>query len=225
MLGGTTTLSGTLDICIADIPDDTVYLTESGPGNESPGLGSIGDGSVIELVHGRERSTVTIRHREKSEMFTDLMEIGADLARRIKLRHQCRYEWFFARGQGILVLKAKPVSSCTAILAGNRRLGKGFVSIGSELLARLGVPENKGMPVRIVYGSRARTLKLYIPSNLLENRLQLAPPAFRYWGLVPGRPYRLRYDQRSGTLTVVPFFNAPISGISRETTDRPTNQA
>ena len=217
--------SGTLDVCIADIPDGTVYFTESGPGNESPGLGSIGDGSVIELVHGKERSAVTIRHREKSEMFTDLMEVGADLAHRLKLRHQRRYEWFCEPGRGILLLKAKPVSSCTAILAGNRRLGKGFVSIGSELLARLGMPENKGMPVRIVYGSRIKTLKLYIPSNLLEHRLHLAPPAFRHWGLVPGKTYRLRYDQRSGTLMVMPFFNAPISGISREAVDRPASRS
>jgi len=207
-------LSGTLDVCIADIPGDTVYLTESGLGGESSGLGSIEDGSVVELVHGRERCHVTVRHREKSEIFSDLMELGEDQARKLKLRHQRRYEWFYAPDKAVLLLRAHPVNSCTAVFAGNRRLGKGFVSIGSELLSKLGMPENQGMPVRIVYGSRVKTLKLYVPSNLLEHRFQLAPATFRFWGLVPGRTYRLRYNQQSGTLTVVPFFNAPLSETS-----------
>jgi hypothetical protein len=207
-------LSGTLDVCIADIPDDTVYLTESGLGSESSGLGSIEDGSVVELVHGRERCLVTVRQREKSEIFSDLMELGADQARKLKLRHQRRYEWLYTLDKAALLLRPHPVSTCTAVFTGNRRLGKGFVSIGSELLAKLGMPDNKGMPVRIVYGSRAKTLKLYVPSNQLEHRFQLAPATLRFWGLVPGRTYRLRYNQQSGTLTVVPFFNAPLSESS-----------
>lgn len=196
--------SGTLDLYVANIPGNTIYLTEGGLGSGISALSAIGNGSRIRLGRNANRQTVTVRLREKSEMFTDLLEIGAPLAQQLRLKHQHRYAWSFDPDGRTLTLRPRPVNACLGPVAVNKRLGSGFVSIGCELLSRLGIPERKGMPIRIVFRSSRRTLRLYVPQNLLDRRLQLAPSACRSLGLVPGRLYRLRFDQRTGTLTIAP---------------------
>jgi hypothetical protein len=197
--------SGTLDLCVADIPADTVYLTEGGLASGTSALEAIGDEDTIRIQRNSVGQTVTIRFREKSELFADLLEISAPLARKLHLQHQRRYAWTYDPDERTLTLRPKPVSVCPAQVTANKRLGAGFVSIGYELLSRLGIPERKGTSLRIVFRAIRRTMRLYVPQNLLDRRLQMAPKTCRQLGLLPGRAYRLKFDQRTNTLTVLPI--------------------
>ncbi|MFC5702045.1 hypothetical protein ACFPVX_12160 [Cohnella faecalis] len=191
-----------IDLVAASIPPNSLYLTLNFSGGQSA-LSLIPESPSIVLKHGTLKHTVSIAKLEDRECVADFLEINPLTAKKLGLTPNRRYEINYSAANRTLTLTSSPVSLANGVILSSPKLGMGTVSIGYELLARLGIPERRGFPLRLQLGSQKFNLRLFVPTNLDENRLTLSS----YWAkklqLVSGHSYSLRYDQRTSTIAIV----------------------
>jgi hypothetical protein len=123
------------------------------------------------------------------------------LARRLQLTALRRYLLIYNPLDQTLTIKPSPLSEVTAILSSAAQSST-TLSVGYELLSRLGIPEREGMLIKVQQGKHVANFRLHVPSNLSDERLRLSLSWLQKWKLKANHSYLLQYDQRTSTLNL-----------------------
>jgi len=193
--------SGRLDLFIAKLPLHTVVLTLNC--SETSELHSIPRGERITLKRGKITQPIQLQFLEGRECFADFMEMNYALARQFQLTALRRYTLDYHPGERTLTISPAPLSETVALLASGAN-GAGFLSVGYELLSRLGIPERQGSVIKVRSGKNLARLRLHVPANLSDDRLRLPPQWQQKWKLTPNQNHLLQFDQRNFTLSIAP---------------------
>ncbi|CAI6029258.1 hypothetical protein [Cohnella sp. JJ-181] len=198
-------ISSILDLIVSDLPERTVHMTSGCPYGEANALTEIGDGTEVTLVYGRYSAKAVVRFRSGGECFYDSFELGAPLARQLRLSGDRRYRLVYDSDQKTVKIGPSPVSSASSAVGSDAKLAARRLSVGYVLLSRLGLPDDgRDHTLTVRHGGHAQRLAVRSPANLFENGLRLHPSAARALKLRPGAAYRLRYDQRAKELVLSP---------------------
>lgn len=202
-------ISSTLDLIVSDLPESTVQMTSGCAYGEENALTEIGDGTEVTLVNGNYAEKAVLRLRSGEKCFFGSFELGAPLAKRLRLSSDKRYRLVYDAKSKSLGIGPSPVSAASAPLGSDTKLGAGRLSIGYALLSRLGLPDDhRNLALTLKHGGRSRRLAVRSPANLFEGGLNLHPDAIRALNLRSGTAYRLSYDQRAKELVVRPVGRA-----------------
>ncbi|XID95015.1 hypothetical protein ACF3MZ_11085 [Paenibacillaceae bacterium WGS1546] len=195
--------TGRLDLFIAKLPVNTVVLTLNCSEGSSELLSLPRGGAKLTLVRGSEKQPIQLEILEGRECFADFMEMNYALAKRFQLRALRRYSLKYDPDERTLTISPSPLSETIAPVTPGA-VGANTVSVGFELLSRLGIPERQGMLLNVRAGRNSAKFRLHVPSNLSDDRLRLSAPWLQKWKLAANRPHKLQYDQRNGTLSLAP---------------------
>jgi hypothetical protein len=193
-------VSGRLDLFIAKLPINTIVLTLNCYDSASELLTIPIDKPLI-LQRGKIKQTVQLQLLEGRECFADFIEMDYALARRLQLTALCRYLLTYNPLDQTLTIKPSPLSEVTAILSSAAQSST-TISVGFELLSRLGIPEREGKHVKVRQGKHTASFRLHVPSNLSDERLRLPFVWLQKWKLKANHSYLLQYDQRTSTLNL-----------------------
>lgn len=199
--------SGRLDLFIAKLPIHTIVLTLNCSESASELLSIPRDASLF-LQRGKIKQAVQLQFLEGRECFADFMEMNFALARRFQLKALSRYLLTYNPKDHTLTIKPSPISEMSAIIISSA-LGSGNLSVGYELLSRLGIPERQGSLIKLRYGKFLASFKLHVPANLSDERLRIPSYWMQKWKLGANQTHSLQYDQRTSTLSLTPI-NKPI---------------
>ncbi|SFB43474.1 hypothetical protein SAMN05216312_10849 [Cohnella sp. OV330] len=198
-------ISSILDLIVSDLPERTVQMTSGCAYGDENALTEIGDGTEVTLVNGRHSEKAVVRMRSGGECFHGSFELGAALARQLRLTGDKRYKLVYDTERKTLKIGLSPLSAASASIGSDAKLGAGRLSIGYALLSRLGLPDDRrDHTLTLRHGGRSRRLAVRSPANLFESGLNLHPDAVRALKLRTGTAYKLSYDQRSKELVVKP---------------------
>ncbi|BBI34347.1 hypothetical protein [Cohnella abietis] len=194
--------SGRLDLFIAKLPIHTVVLTlnYSDPASE---LNAIPRNRQIYLKRGGLKQAIQVEFLEGRECFADFMEMNYTLARRFKLYALRRYTLEYNANDQTLTISPSPLSETVAVITPNT-LSPSALSVGYELLSRLGIPERQGALIKVRQGRNVVRTRLIVPANLSDDRLRLSSYWFQKWRLRANHSYSLQFDQRNSTLSLAP---------------------
>lgn len=198
--------SGKLDLFIAKLPVQTVVLTLNCSDTASELL-KIPQNTPLILQRGSIKQTIQLQLLEGRECFADFIEMNFALARQFQLYAFRRYLLTYNPSDRTLTIKPSPLSETTAILTSST-LSVGILSVGYELLSRLGIPERQGTLVKVRQGKNVANFRLQVPANLSDDRLRLPSIWFQKWKLSPNQMHTLQYDQRNSTLSLAVNQNA-----------------
>ncbi|WP_217594608.1 hypothetical protein [Cohnella sp. GbtcB17] len=206
-------ISSKLDLIVSDLPERTVQMTSGCAYGEENALTEIGDGTEVTLVNGKYAEKAIVRFRSGGECFFGSFELGAPLARRLRLSGDKRCKLVYDEKSQSLRIGPSPVSAASASIGSDAKLGAGRLSIGYALLSRLGLPDDgRNHILTIRHGGQSRRLAVRSPANLFEGGLNLHPDAARALKLRTGAAYKLSYDQRAKELVVKPAGGASAGG-------------
>ncbi|RKP55540.1 hypothetical protein D7Z26_10170 [Cohnella endophytica] len=197
--------SGRLDLFIAKLPVHTVVLTLNSSDSASELL-AIPRNTPITLKRGTIKQDIQLQFLEGRECFADFMEMNYALAKQFQLTALRRYLLTYNQGDHSLILKPAPLSETRSLLT-TSTLGPGLLSVGYELLARLGIPEKQGSIIKVRYGRNIAPLRLHVPANLSDERLRLPALWLQKWRLGANQQHILQFDQRNFTLSLTPTPN------------------
>lgn len=193
--------TGRLDLYIAKVPNDTIVLTLGCA--DSSELHAIPRNTPIVLSRGAiKASNVNVQFLEGRECFADFIEMNFSLAQRLQLQALRRYSLTYSSANKTLSIQPSPISEATAAIqaqTGNN------ISIGYELVSKLGIPDRQGLPIRIRNGKFLAGLRLQVPANLSDDRMRLPSYWMNKWRLSPNANYKLHYDQRYSILSISPL--------------------
>ncbi|WP_373229511.1 hypothetical protein [Cohnella sp.] len=198
--------SGRLDLFIAKLPPQTVVLTLNCSDSASELL-SIPSHTPLILQRGTIKQTIQLQLLEGRECFADFIEMNYTLARQLQLIALRRYLLTYNPIDRSLTIIPSPLSETTAVLASST-LSSSTLSVGYELLSRLGIPERQGSLLNVRQGKNTAKFRLHIPANLSDERLRLPTIWLQKWKLTSNHSYLLQYDQRNSTLTLAANQNA-----------------
>lgn len=191
-----------LDLYIAKLPNNSVVMT-LGCTDAVSELLAIPRNTPLTLARGTIKApNVNIQFLEGRECFADFMEMNHELAGRLQMQALRRYSLTYLSSTKTLAIQPTPISEATAIVHAQNAAN---ISIGYELVSRLGIPERQGLPIRIRNGKYIAGLRLQVPANLSDNRMRLPSYWLNKWRLAPNAPYKLVYDQRYSVLTLSPI--------------------
>lgn len=191
--------SGKLDLFIAKLPLQTVVLTLNCSDTASELL-VIPRNTPLTLKRGSIKQTIQLQLLEGRECFADFIEMNYSLARQFQLSALRRYLLTYEPDGRILTIKPSPLSDTTAIIT-TSNLSAGIVSVGYELLSRLGIPERQGLLIKVRNGKNTANFKLHVPANLSDERLRLPSIWLQKWKLANNQFHQIQYDQRNSTLS------------------------
>jgi hypothetical protein len=194
-------VSGRLDLFIAKLPINNVVLTLNCYDSTSELL-TIPSNKPLILQRGKIKQTVQLQLLEGRECFADFIEMDYTLARRLQLTALRRYLLIYNPLDQTLTIKPSPLSEVTAILSSATQSST-TLSVGYELLSRLGIPEREGMLIKVQQGKHVASFRLHVPSNLSDERLRLSLSWLQKWKLKANHSYLLQYDQRTSTLNLI----------------------
>lgn len=198
--------TGRLDLYIAKIPNNTVVLT-LGCTNSASELLAIPRNTPLVLSRGTIKAhNVNVQFLEGRECFADFMEMNYALAQRLQMQALRRYSLAYMSAAKSLTIQPTPINEATAIIHSQAAAN---ISIGYELVSRLGIPERQGLPIRVRNGKYIAGLRLQVPANLSDDRMRLPQYWLTKWRLAPNVPYKLIYDQRYSVLSLSPI-QAPV---------------
>jgi hypothetical protein len=200
--------SGRLDLFIAKLPIDTVVLTLNCSDSASELL-SIPRKTPLYLKRGTIMQAIQLQFLEGRECFADFMEMNFALARQFKLKALRRYLLTYNPSDQTLTVTPSPLSETTAILSSSL-ISSGTLSVGYELLSRLGIPERQGSLIKVRHGKNLARFRILVPGNLSDERLRLSSGWLKKWKLKANHAHVLLYDQRNSTLSLTPTNN-PVS--------------
>ncbi len=193
--------TGRLDLYIAKVPDNTIVLT-LGCGDSSELL-AIPRNTPINLSRGAiKASNVNVQFLEGRECFADFIEMNFSLAQRLQLQALRRYALTYTSATRTLAIQPSPISEAKAVIHAQN---VNNLSIGYELLSRLGIPDRQGLPIRVRNGKFLAGMRLQVPANLSDDRLRLPSYWMNKWRLSPNTSYKLHYDQRYSILSISPL--------------------
>ncbi|RED66113.1 hypothetical protein [Cohnella lupini] len=192
--------SGQLDLFIAKLPVNTVVLTLNCFDSASELL-AIPRNATITLKRGTIKQAIQLQFLEGRECFADFMEMNFSLARRFQLTALRRYTLTYNPSDQSLTVKPSPLSETTSILM-TSTLGAGTLSVGYELLSRLGIPERQGTIIKVRQGRNIARFRLHIPANLSDDRIRLPSLWLQKWKLNANHQHQLQFDQRNFTLSL-----------------------
>ncbi|MCD9023449.1 hypothetical protein [Cohnella silvisoli] len=199
--------SGRLDLFIAKLPIHTVVFTLNCSDSASELL-SVPRNAQLYLKRGTIKQAIQLQFLEGRECFADFMEMNFALARQFQLNALRRYLLTHNPVDQTLTIKPSPLSETTAILSTSAN-NSGTLSVGYELLSRLGIPERQGSLIKIRQGKTITNFRLHVPANLSDDRLRISSYWLQKWKLIANNSYLIQYDQRNSTLSVTPS-SAPI---------------
>jgi hypothetical protein len=194
--------SGIMDVWIAKIPADLVLLNPRCLSGADADLSGIRTDKPIALACGNRKISVKLRYRDFGEGFVPSMEVSATLAEQLKLTPYGRYRVRYDAKSGTLSMKPFPVNAASGAYLPGTRLAAGTISIGCELLSRLGIPDRPGLRIQVQRAGRRQPMRLQIPANLFDRNFRLSSRIGQAFRLRPGAKYPLKYDQRTGLLTI-----------------------
>lgn len=196
--------TGRLDLYLAKIPSNTVIMT-LGCTDSASELLTIPRNTPISIARGNVKAIVNVQFLEGRECFADFMEMNPVLAQRLQLQALRRYHLTYAASTKSLVVTPAPISEATAIVGSQNATG---ISIGYELVSKLGIPDRQGLPIRVRNGKFIAGLRLQVPANLSDDRMRLPSYWLNKWKLAAGVPYKLHYDQRYSVLSISPLHSS-----------------
>ncbi|RUS48248.1 hypothetical protein [Cohnella sp. AR92] len=196
--------SGRIDLLHSPIPENTIYLTFNGLGSNENGLRGIGSGKQVVLRRGSVRRQATVRFRENGESFTNDLEMNAKLASSLRLRANYRYLVDYDAKTNILSFVPSPISSATAKLQIDSKIGANRLQIGYELLSTLGIPESRSLSIVCQSPAASKSLQVSTPSNLFDRSFSLDSASLRALRLTPGSNVAISYNQNTKVLTLKP---------------------
>ncbi|MFD0671652.1 hypothetical protein [Cohnella sp. GCM10027633] len=200
--------TGRLDLYIAKIPNNTVVLT-LGCTDSASELLAIPRSTPLVLVRGTTKAhNVNVQLLEGRECFADFMEMNYELAQRLQMQALRRYSLTYMSSAKSLTIQPTPISEATAIIHAQSAAN---ISIGYELVSRLGIPERQGLPIRVRNGKYIAGLRLQVPANLSDDRMRLPQYWLNKWRLSPNVPYKLIYDQRYSVLSLSPIQSPTLA--------------
>jgi hypothetical protein len=195
-----------LDLFIAKLPIHTIVLTLNCSDSASELL-PIPRNVLPILQRGNIKQAVQLQFLEGRECFADFMEMNSSLARQFQLSALRRYMLTYNPSDQTLTIKPSPLSDTSAILTSST-LGSGSsLSVGYELLSRLGIPERQGSLIKLRYGKFLASFRLHVPANLSDERLRIPTFWMQKWKLAANHNHSLQYDQRTSTLSLIPHSN------------------
>ncbi len=200
--------SGRVDLFIAKLPLHAVVLNLNCSERPS-GLLSIPRNAQLTLKRGRDKQQIQLQLLEGRECFADFMEMSLELARQFRLTAFRRYTLVYNSGEQTLTISPSPHSQATALIVPGSA-SAGTLTVGYELLSRLGIPERQGLIIRVRKGKHLAKLRLHVPANLADDRLRLSPQWLRNWGLASNQKHLVQFDQHNFTLSI-----ASLSGLKR----------
>ncbi|WP_239616882.1 hypothetical protein [Cohnella mopanensis] len=192
--------SGRLDLFIAKLPIHTVVLTLNCSDSASELL-AIPFNKTIILRRGNIKQAIQLQLLEGRECFADFMEMNYALARRFQLTALRRYSLTYQAWDQTLTIKPEPISETTATIMSSA-IGSDTISVGYELLSRLGIPERQGTLINVRNGKNITRLRLQVPANLSDDRLRMPSYWLQKWKLHANQLHLLQFDQRNLTLTL-----------------------
>ncbi|WEK56110.1 MAG: hypothetical protein P0Y55_08695 [Candidatus Cohnella colombiensis] len=193
--------SGRLDLFIAKVPTNTVVITLNCL-DSSAELMEIPRNVSLTLEHGKARAIVHVQYLEGRECFADFIELSYVLARRLQLQPLRRYELTYNKISRTMTIQPSPISDARVYLTSHHA---SYLSIGYELISKLGIPERQGLPLTIQINKILTRLRLQVPANLSDDRIRLPATTFTKWKLAPNRLYVLKFDQRYSVLSISPI--------------------
>ncbi|WP_256761292.1 hypothetical protein [Cohnella sp. WQ 127256] len=194
--------SGRLDLFIAKLPIHTVVLTLNCSDSASELL-AIPRNVMLTLKRGTTKQAVQVQLLEGRECFADFMEMNYTLARQFQLNALRRYLLTYHPLDQSLTIKPEPLSETTAFLTSST-IGNSTLSVGYELLSRLGIPERQGAIIKVRNGRNFSRFRLHVPANLSDDRLKLSSYWLQKWKLNANHNHLLQFDQRNFTLSLTP---------------------
>ncbi|QJD83294.1 hypothetical protein [Cohnella herbarum] len=194
--------SGRLDLFIAKLPVHTIVLTLNCSDSASELL-AIPRNTPITLKRGSIKQSVQLQFLEGRECFADFIEMNYALARQFQLTALRRYLLTYNPSDQSLTIKPAPLSETSALLTSSAS-GSGILSVGFELLSRLGIPERQGTIIKVRYGRNVTRLRLHVPSNFSDDRLRMSTFWLNKWKLEANHLHQLQFDQRNFTLSLSP---------------------
>ncbi|MFC3797706.1 hypothetical protein [Cohnella sp. GCM10012308] len=202
-------ISSILDLIVSDLPERTVHMTSGCAYGEENALTEIGDGTEVTLVNGNYSGKAVVRLRSGGECFHGSFELGAPLARQLRLTGNKRFKLVYDPDRKTLKIGSSPISAASASIGSDTKVGSGRLSIGYALLSQLGLPDDsRDHTLTIRHGGAVRRLAVRSPANLFEGGFSLHPDSVRALKLRSGKAYRLSYDQRAKELVVIPAGGA-----------------
>ncbi|MFD2333296.1 hypothetical protein ACFSR7_28900 [Cohnella sp. GCM10020058] len=203
-------ISSILDLIVSDLPERTVHMTSGCAYGEENALTEIGDGTEVTLVNGNYSGKAVVRLRSGGECFHGSFELGAPLARQLRLTGNKRFKLVYDPDRKTLKIGSSPISAASAPVGSDAKVGSGRLSIGYALLSQLGLPDDsRDHTLTIRHGGASRRLAVRSPANLFEGGFRLHPDSVRALNLRSGKAYKLSYDQRAKELVVMPAGRAP----------------
>jgi len=194
--------SGRLDLFIAKLPPHTVVLTLNCAEMASELL-SIPRNAKLTLKRGNIKQPIQLQFLEGRECFADFMEMSFALARQFQLTALRRYMLTYNASDQSLTISPSPLSETVALIASGP-IAAGTLSVGYELLSRLGIPERQGSIIKVRTGKHLAKLHLHVPANLSDDRLRLSSQWLQRWRLAPNQKHLIQFDQRNFTLSIAP---------------------
>jgi hypothetical protein len=194
--------TGRLDLYIAKVPNNTVVLT-LGCTDSALELLAIPRNTPLVLNRSTIKApNVNVQFLEGRECFADFMEMNYQLARHLRLLALRRYSLTYENTSKTITIQSSPISEATAIIHAQSASN---LSIGYELVSKLGIPERQGLPIRVRNGKYISSLRMQVPANLSNDRMQLPAYWLNKWRLSSKVPYKLYYDQRYSVLSLSPI--------------------
>ncbi|MFB9273525.1 hypothetical protein [Cohnella cellulosilytica] len=195
--------SGRVDLFIAKLPLHTVVLTLNCSETASELL-SIPRNAKLTLKRGKVKQQIQLQFLEGRECFADFIEMNFALARQFQLTALRRYTLTYNPGDQSLTISPSPHSETAALIASGP-VSAGTLSVGYELLSRLGIPERQGSVIKVRSGKNLAKLRLHVPANLSDDRLRLSSQWLQKWKLSPNHNHQVQFDQRNFTLSIAPL--------------------
>ena len=193
--------TGRLDLYISKLPIHTIVLTLGCA--DSSELLAIPRNTPIVLSRGAMKaSNVNVQFLEGRECFADFIEMNFSLAQRLQLQALRRYTFTYSASSRTLSIQPSPISDAKAVIQGQNANN---ISIGYELVSKLGIPDRQGLPIRVRNGKFLAGMRLQVPANLSDNRMRLPSYWMNKWRLSPSSNYKLQYDQRYSILSISPL--------------------
>lgn len=195
--------TGRLDLYIAKVPNNSIVLTLGC--TDSSELLAIPRNTPLVLSRGAVKAhNVNAQFLEGRECFADFIEMNFALAQRLQLQALRRYLLTYSASSKTLSIQPSPVSEATAVI---HTQNANNLSIGYELVSKLGIPERQGLPIRVRNGKFLAGLRLQVPANLSDDRVRLPSYWLNKWRLAPIVPYKLHFDQRYSILSISPLHS------------------
>ncbi|MFC5532541.1 hypothetical protein [Cohnella yongneupensis] len=202
--------TGRLDLYIAKLPNNTVVLT-LGCTDSASELLTIPRNTPLVLTRGTIKApNVNVQFLEGRECFADFVEMNFELAHRLQLQALRRYSLNYASSSKSLIIQPTPISEATAVIHSQTATN---ISIGYELVSKLGIPERQGLPIRVRNGKYIAGLRLQVPANLSDDRMRLPAYWLNKWRLSANVPYKLQYDQRYSVLSLSPIHTPVLTRL------------